>query len=71
MILPSMLLLSHRIVIKAVPDLVTFRFSGGADAQLRPERARVAGCSRLPLAVDGCRRCRHGCRQRYQRTSRF
>ena len=27
------------------------------------KRSRVAGCSRLPLTVGGCRRCRHGCRQ--------
>ena len=44
-------------------NLPTVRFSGGADAQLRLEHVRVAGCSRLPLAVGSCRRCRHGCRQ--------
>jgi hypothetical protein len=45
-------------------DLTFFRCSG-CPAQVRC--ARVRGCSRLPQGAGGCRRCRHGCRRRYQR----
>ena len=44
--------------------------SGVAYAQLRLDALVVRGCSRLPLAVADCRRCRHGCRQRYELTFR-
>jgi hypothetical protein len=37
-----------------------------ADAQLRSDSARVRGCLRLPQGAGGCRRCRHGCRQRHE-----
>jgi hypothetical protein len=37
---------------------------------LSRRKARVRGCSRLRQGADGCRRCRHGCRQRYERTFR-
>lgn len=30
----------------------------------------VRGCLRLRQGADGCRRCRHGCRQRYRLTFR-
>ena len=48
-------------------DLPFFRCSGC------PAQARRAGSRWLftvPLAVAGCRRCRHGCRQRYELTFR-
>ena len=57
-------------VIPATAWPLTFCFSGVADAQLATDSSRVAGCSRLPLAVDGCRRCRHGCPHRRRLTGR-
>ena len=48
-------------VFAAVP---TFRFSGVAYSQLRLDVLVVRGCLRLRQGADGCRRCRHGCRQR-------
>jgi hypothetical protein len=45
---------------------LTFCFSGVTDAQFRSQRARVLSCLRLRQGADGCRRCRHGCRQRYR-----
>ena len=44
--------------------------SDAADAQLRTGCARVRGCLKLRQGADDGRRCRHGCRQRYQRTFR-
>ena len=46
------------------PAAATVRFSGVADAQLRPDVLVVRGCLRLCQGAGGCRRCRHGCRQR-------
>ena len=50
---------------------------GAADPPLRcsgcpaqTSRARVHGRPPQPRGADGCRRCRHGCRQRRQRTYR-
>jgi hypothetical protein len=49
---------------------LTFCFSGVADAQLRLDVLVVRGCLGLGQGADGCRRCRHGCRQRYRPTFR-
>jgi hypothetical protein len=44
-------------------DGPTFRFRcSGCPAQIGS--ARVVGCLWLPQTAGGCRRCRHGCRQR-------
>src|SRR5215472_6829092 len=48
-------------------DLPFFRCSG---FPAQAGSARVRGCSRLRQGADDCRRCRHGCRQAYERTSR-
>jgi hypothetical protein len=60
----------QRRLLVPLDDLPIFRFSGGADAQLRPDVLGVRGCLRLRQGADGCRRCRHGCRRRYRRTFR-
>src|SRR5215472_84731 len=51
----------------AATDLLLFRCSGGP---AQTGSARVRGCSRLRQGADDCRRCRHGCRQRHERTFR-
>jgi hypothetical protein len=49
-------------------DLPFFRCSG-CPGQTRCTRVR--GCARMPQGADGCRRCRHGCRRRFQRLFRL
>jgi hypothetical protein len=49
---------------RATPPPGTYGFSGVADAQLRLDVLVVRGCLRLRQGAGGCRRCRHGCRQR-------
>ena len=53
-----------KLVVRGRVELPTFRFSGGAYAELRLDVLVVRGCLGLRQGADGCRCCRHGCRQK-------